>query len=220
MKRSFVIETAGLALVNLIPTVGGSIGSVISNLQAERKAKRVQEFLEKLDEDFKLLKEQVNQDYISQDDFLDIFEHTAINIANQRSELKREAIRNNFLKGMLASEVDYDRVEVFERLIDLLSEGAIELLLALNNPSKYNLPENFFDPIYLYSVESMIESVFPQMPKTKIADCLIHLESQGLITTMTMSGYPEDVSIGQILKGQLTKRGVDFSSYISGNKQI
>ena len=58
-----------------------------------------------------------NKDYISRDDFADIFEQTATHIMNERIEEKRHCFQNVFVNSMVASSCSYDKTEKFMRLL-------------------------------------------------------------------------------------------------------
>lgn len=58
-KRIELLSTAGKALLELVPFVGGSVSSVIGNYQAERKHQRLVDFFESLKTDLDKVKESV-----------------------------------------------------------------------------------------------------------------------------------------------------------------
>lgn len=41
---------------------------------------------------------------------------------SERSKVKRHALKNNFVNGMIAESVDYDIVETYEKVIDNLNQ--------------------------------------------------------------------------------------------------
>ncbi|MBO9681747.1 MAG: hypothetical protein J7502_03570 [Flavisolibacter sp.] len=50
-SKEFVIETSAKALISFIPLIGGAIGSILSDVLAERKEQRMQDFLSQLSKD-------------------------------------------------------------------------------------------------------------------------------------------------------------------------
>lgn len=214
---SFIDETVAIGLVNLIPGIGGSIGSVISNIQAERKQQRINEFLRALKIELEKLSGKVNNEYLSQSDFLDLFEGTSRKVMSQRSKIKREALKNNFVNGIIAPIVDYDKVEYYEKLINESSETAIMILLALDNPEKFLLPKKRVGEDNRMSIESWAEQLFPDVPQFRIVEFLIFLESQWFIQSGLDLGMDSTIFMFDAFKGQMTKRGKDFMYYISYN---
>ena len=99
MKRD-TIENGAIAIkgiVAAIPTLGSTIASVWSDieaLQAKRKQERLEEYFVALHEEVEVLKDKINFTYINQPDFLDIFELTSQYIVNERTEEKRIFFRN------------------------------------------------------------------------------------------------------------------------------
>ena len=76
----------------MIPVLGGTLTSVWSDIdaiQAKRKHERLEEFYLSLEMEVQKIKEQINESYINQPDFLDVFEQTARHIVNERKEEKR-----------------------------------------------------------------------------------------------------------------------------------
>lgn len=46
VTKEYLLETTAVALVNLIPAIGGSITGIWGNYQVERKLQRFTEFIE------------------------------------------------------------------------------------------------------------------------------------------------------------------------------
>ena len=136
---------------------------------------------------------------------------------SQRSQIKREALKNNFVKGIIAPIVDYDKVEYYEKLINESSETAIMILLALVNPEKFFLPKKRVGEDNRMSIESWAEQLFPDVPQFRIVEFLIFLESQWFIQSGLDLGMDSTIFMYDAFKGQMTPRGKDFMYYISYN---
>src|SRR5258708_2727877 len=137
-KRLEGLSTVGKALLELVPYVGGSISSIIGDYQAERKHQRLLDFFEVLKNDLEQVKSALNNDFIENDDFLDIFEATAKRIVNERTIEKRTAFKNILLNSTIKSGVDYDEVEEHLRLLDRLRKEHLLILKILADPVKFD----------------------------------------------------------------------------------
>ena len=70
-------ETAVKALTSAVPILGGPISTIIGDIQSIRKEKRFLEFINGLLEDLHNFSDGVNSEFVSKEDFLDIFEQTS-----------------------------------------------------------------------------------------------------------------------------------------------
>jgi len=50
MNKKEIPITIGKSVISMVPTIGGSITSIISDIQAERKFNRIQELINSLDD--------------------------------------------------------------------------------------------------------------------------------------------------------------------------
>ena len=57
-----------------MPSIGGAIGSILGDALADRKEQRINKFLEYLRTALEQHKEKVNEQFIKNEDFLDVFE--------------------------------------------------------------------------------------------------------------------------------------------------
>ena len=124
MKKENVIEKGMVAIKGItamIPVLGGTLTSVWSDIdaiQAKRKHERLEEFYLSLEMEVQKIKEQINESYINQPDFLDVFEQTARHIVNERKEEKRILFRNILLSSITAKECSYDKTEKYLRILE------------------------------------------------------------------------------------------------------
>lgn len=144
MKKENIIEKGVVAIKGItamIPVLGGTLASVWSDIeaiQAKRKHERLEEFYIALKEEIELLKDQITTVYISQPDFLDIFELTARYIINERTEEKRILFRNVFINSITRNDCTYDKTEKYLRILDQMSNLELFILRILSNPVRYN----------------------------------------------------------------------------------
>lgn len=73
-KLETACEISGKALLQLVPSLGPLLASVIGDIQNLRKEARFLEFLDGLKEDLEGLQQHVNKDFIAKEDFVDITE--------------------------------------------------------------------------------------------------------------------------------------------------
>lgn len=123
------------AITAAVPLIGGSLISLLSDYaayQGERKLERFEDFLKKLENDLCVVNDKLNQNYISKNDFLDVFEDTARYIVNERSQIKRDAFRNILLNSM-TNGCDYDETERYQRIVDNMTEIEFTLINIFHN---------------------------------------------------------------------------------------
>lgn len=224
MKHSseFIIETSGKALLNLVPLVGGSIASVWGDIQAERKSKRFQDFLKQLQGDLETLRNEVNSNFISKPDFLDIFELTSKNIINERNENKRLLYKDILVNSICMTQSDFDEVEQCIRIIENTTEANIYLLKILSTPEKHNntLKEPLQHPsgnMSTTTIRKLLVKLMPGIEGGIIVENLKDLEFLGLVNSI--SGSLQDMMTYSGLKpisNQLTLKGERLIKYIVG----
>lgn len=90
---------------------------------------------------------------------------------SERSKVKRHAFKNNFVNGMMAETVDYDIVKIYEKIIDTPSQESIYILVAINNPTHYNLTDNYVEGGF--GSGSLIIKFFPQLPSYIVTKCVM-----------------------------------------------
>ena len=134
MKKENVIEKGMVAIKGItamIPVLGGTLTSVWSDIdaiQAKRKHERLEEFYLSLEMEVQKIKEQINESYINQPDFLDVFEQTARHIVNERKEEKRILFRNILLSSITAKECSYDKTEKYLRILEQMNGLELSLI--------------------------------------------------------------------------------------------
>lgn len=94
-----ISESVGKQLLNSNPITGFIVSYVetVKARQAERKLNRCMEMLESLQKDLDESQKSINEEYVKNDDFLDIFEQTVNQVANERNDDKRMYFKNILL---------------------------------------------------------------------------------------------------------------------------
>lgn len=219
-------------IVSLIPYVGGTITTIwsdIEGIQVERKIQRLLGYYSSLEIDLRKVKDKLNQDYISHNDFLDIFEKTSNYIINERNEQKRILFKNIFLNSITCPIVDYDKTEGFMRILEEMNYLEILTLKIFHNPQKFNSDSGNIikDPNWIrpgvrngiqfqltYQLNKMLSDLTKQSVD-EIEEALYFLENHRLIKDNTIkyalctNGDPIET-----LNNRLTKKGSEFIKYL------
>jgi hypothetical protein len=213
-EKRFVIEGAVKALIALIPGIGGTIGSILSDALADRKEQRIKEFLSALKTEIEANKMIINTEFINKNDFLDVFEITTRKIANERSEEKRSYFKNILLHGMLSANDTYDEVEYQMRILEQLNNNHLFLLRFFRSPKQYGL-ENGISQVRENILLRLFRQIFPAWDIDHLFDHLKDLENSRLIEDVT--GNFRTMTSGLTidnLEGKLTSKGATFISFI------
>lgn len=234
MKRD-TIENGAIAIkgiVAAIPTLGSTIASVWSDieaLQAKRKQERLEEYFVALHEEVEVLKDKINFTYINQPDFLDIFELTSQYIVNERTEEKRIFFRNILISSFINEDCSYDKTERFLRILDQMNYLELLILKALQDPERFNEQngEIIKDPNWIkpgvrngvqfsmaYNFVEMLSELL-HVSKEDVAEAVYFLEANRLVLDnvslykLQTNGHPIHT-----IKDKLTSKGKNFVSFI------
>lgn len=207
--------------------VGATAVAIHNELQAKqvkRKIERLEDFYHSLDEKVNTIEEKINKDYISKDDFQDVFEEATKYVVQERQARKREYFRNILANSMVSNECDYDKTERYFRILDNLSEIELNVLAVLKDPVSYNRLNGMIipDPInneYQSSWNSSrADGVLTQLLGIYIDDAIeaiTVLFSNGLIVENLLERKIETNSNPvHVLDHLLTKRGRDFVRFL------
>jgi hypothetical protein len=212
------MEAISKALIAAIPGVGGSISSLINDYQTGRKEKRLTEFLNELKDELDNLKDQVNEDYVSMDDFLDIFEYTAKIIVNSRQEEIRHLFMNILKNSIISKDTNYDETEELLRLMERLRVEHIMFLKIFLDPHKFNEEHGnkVISGNYITVTASHIMSkLLPNWRKEDIIDIVKDLENERLVKDFTQNYQTMISSDGlQNLTNKITEKGKRFCQFI------
>ena len=227
-----IVEASGKVfikdLVRLLP-LGGTAVEVYEELkskQIERKIKRLEEFYTNLAATVNVHQDKINQDYVSKDDFLDVFEEATRYVVSERQENKRILFKNILANSITSTDYDYDRTERYFRILDNLSETELRILVVLDNPEAYNRSHGMIipDPVNSYYQSSWREvtgsGVLTQLLGLKIhevQESVTILFSYGLIVENLLSKrLHTNGNTIYVLDNLLTTSGRNFVKYLKG----
>lgn len=198
----------------------------LQSKQIERKIQRLEEFYTNLSESVNAQKEKINKEYVSKDDFLDVFEEATRYVVLERQETKREKFKNILANSITATYTDYDKTERYFKILDNLSDIELNILAVLENPEHYNRTHGMIIPD---PVNSRYQSSWSEVTASGILTQLLHLKiheaqeativlfSNGLIVANILDKrLHTNGNAIHVLDNLLTKRGKDFVKYLKG----
>lgn len=217
----------------MIDTLGNSIPILsfaknvyenLSQIQADRKQQRLREFVSELSDSVSSFESRLNNDYVSNEDFIDVFEKTSRYIANERCEEKRKYFKNILINSMINSQCDYDKTERFFRILDNIGLIEIRILVILVNPMKYNKEHGMIiaDPFH-----NQYQTTYMNVTGGDILTSLLGLKCYDIresVNYLFYNGLVENNLIDKrlstngnpihVLDNTLTIRGKEFIKYI------
>ena len=196
----------------MIPVLGGTLTSVWSDIdaiQAKRKHERLEEFYLSLEMEVQKIKEQINESYINQPDFLDVFEQTARHIVNERKEEKRILFRNILLSSITAKECSYDKTEKYLRILEQKNGEKIK------DP---NAPTPGYRNLIIYTRTYFFIEMLSELlnaAQEDVAESIYYLESNRLIVdNVSLSKLQTNGHPIRTLEDKLTSKGKDLIAFI------
>lgn len=209
--------------------VGATAVEVYNELnakQVQRKIERLEEFYNSLDERISKVEDQVNKEFVSKEDFQDVFEEATRYVVLERQGKKRELFKNILANSIITKECDYDKTERYFRLLDNLSDMELKVLAVLENPSEYNRSHGMKipDPVENYYQSALgnyrADGVLTQLLGIKIDDAIeavTVLFSNGLIEEKLLERKMEgNMNPVRVLDNLLTRKGRDFVKFLKG----
>ena len=207
--------------------VGATAVEVYNELnakQVQRKIERLEEFYNSLDERISKIEDQVNKEFVSKEDFQDVFEEATRYVVLERQGKKRELFKNILANSIIAKECDYDKTERYFRLLDNLSDMELKVLAVLENPSEYNKSHGMIipNPVENYYQSAWgnyrADGVLTQLLGIKIDDAIeavTVLFSNGLIEEKLLDRKMEgNMNPVRVLDNLLTRKGKDFVKFL------
>ena len=230
-KDNEFVEIGGKAIfkstIGLIPFFGNTaleIYNEVQSKQVERKIKRLEEFYQSLDARLQTLEGRINKEFVSKDDFLDVFEETSKYIISERVDKKREYFNNILVNSMISPICNFDKTERYLRLLDILNEQELSILALLDKA--YELTEKH-GMVIKKPVNNFHYSSWRQVNVggvlTKLLGTTLHDLSES-ITVLWSNGLIIDNSLDKnlqtncievhVLVDLLTTRGRNFVKYL------
>lgn len=226
-----ISECVGKQLLNSNPITGFIVSYVetVKARQAERKLTRCLEMLECLQEDLDESQKSINEEYVKNDDFLDIFEQTVNQVANERNDDKRMYFKNILLNSIFNDTIDYDITEKYLNILSRLEKDDLLILKVLYQPVLANKAKGYVlkNPNLVngrrsefYRIEKNYDLVWTlkdllHIDEGQVKDSLYALIRERLVNDNTLSfSLKTDGNPVYVLKNHLTPKGKSFISYI------
>lgn len=162
------------ALVEAIPVIGGSI-NVFLDHRSKIRQERINKFINILSDYFeKESSISIDHNYITTDEFGDVFESVLRRISTTNSESKLHRFKN-ILINEIRSDVKIDYIETFLDLTNSLNDKQIEIMIVFSK------------------IPSSIEGYYEQIPQieSEIEALKVALENERKIQT---KGFANDFS--------------------------
>ena len=157
------------------PWIGGPISQIISGIATNLKIKRVSAFLEDILSHVEELHNEASERFVRTEDFIDIFEKTAQDVANERSEKKRALFARYLLSNIASPEITYDHRLKILRILEQIDTRHVDLLRALlQKPTAAEIDRSLSAP------STTLEGRAPHLYKD--AEALIHETNQLRLT--------------------------------------
>jgi hypothetical protein len=182
--QRFVLESTTKALLNFIPVIGGVASSILGDAWADRQYQRFKEMVDSLAIDFETHKEHINEAFVQEVDYLDIFVKTARKVKDERNEAKRVAYKNILLNGAILENASYDHMERNIFILNQLFENNLLFLSYL-----YNFKFSDFPPGLEKNITSsylrVLHTIFSNWDIDQIIFTVQELENLQLIISIS-----------------------------------
>ena len=119
--KEFYAFALGKAGLSAIPIIGGSLASILADIQSVRNEARLRDFITQFSEDMASRKDNIQPEYVNNPDFSDILLNITEDAMKQRTVDKRMYLKNLLINSITKEKTSYDATEELQRLIDILS---------------------------------------------------------------------------------------------------
>jgi hypothetical protein len=196
------------ALSNMVPLLGGAIGSILSGLSNDRKLQRVNQVLWAMSEDIQALSEE-SEKYVTTDEFKDLLDETLHKVYEERSEQKRRLYKEFLVDEIREPWRSSEDQHRFLRTLEAVQPAHIVVLRALlalgdANPDGRAMGRG----IGGQALQERLEGMDPNVQE-ELLDELIAL---ALVRNQGLEAYDANFS------AVLTRYGTRFISYIAGKE--
>jgi hypothetical protein len=214
----------------VFPYVGDVVVDSLKNfaaLRSERKFKRVSDFLQSLAKEVNDIKDKINNDYISKNDFSDVCEETINYVANERNEDKRIYYKNVLLHSMSQKSCSYDKTEDYMRVLNQLDTLGLEILKVLIDPVKYNKEQGYpikelssqhVGLVFCYQLNyrfiNILQKLMKQDEDTLLEELYFLKLNRLVVSDVESTNLTTNSNPILVLNNCLTKRGKDFVSFL------
>jgi hypothetical protein len=211
-----IAKTNLLAVLELIPTLGGFIATLANDLIPDWKLRRLNKFVATLSIDLNDLKNRIDVDSLKREEFGYMFEKTFRAVALNYQVEKLDALRNALLNSMIETDIRQDVKEYLLHLAESMDTLHIRFLSLLRNPSEYyknkHVPDNPYG-----SMLTELRKCFPELSDGASQAIWNDLHSYGILNTEPQYlGALAASSPGcEVLDGRLTEFGNLFLRFIT-----
>lgn len=210
--------TRGLITGN-IPFIGGMLDSLLSDFIPLEVNKRRDELLLSLDESFKELEDEINEDTIKTSEFASLFiEAFRASVSTDKQE-KLNAFKAILLNCLTKQNPNFDEYEVITRIVTNLTSLHIKLMKLFHNPTKF-LSENndasmrYGSPSMTSSLSQLTMACFSEYSEDIITSTVKDLENMGIGNGVS-TGFSAMVTATGPLQPKLTEFGNKVVLYIT-----
>lgn len=211
--------TAEIVSIGLssVPYAGGVLSGVANSFIQKRQNRRLNEFLKDLADDLAEVKENINQKFVTSDEFEDLTEDIFSKAAESRQKEKLDAFRAIFVNTITSERANYDEAAEIVTLINSWQPRHIVQLKILSDPVAADSQRGNVVGSgggISTSLNQIFTKLLPDWDEDQIErtwsdlyDAKIHRTS-GTKTMMTDKGIHQ-------LEGRLTEFGQKVARYLS-----
>ncbi|MCB9334308.1 MAG: hypothetical protein H6574_24940 [Lewinellaceae bacterium] len=212
------LEVVSVAL-QAVPTVGGVLGGAISFALSKRKDKRIQEFVLGLAEDLRKATEQINQEFVRKEEFVNLTEEVIHRAGETWQKEKLDALKAIYFNTLISNEPKYDEATEVIWLVTNLQPRHLALLKILADPRKVD--QDMGNVVgeggsFTTSINVILRRLLPEWSEEHIDRTWKDLHDRGLHTTPGTKTMITDKGISQ-LENRLTAFGTIITEYLRSN---
>lgn len=218
IKSTSIETTLEVVAVGLeaVPLVGGVLGSAISFALNKRKDQRIQDFVLGLVENVKRVTDQIDQDFVKKEDFINLTEEVIYRAGETWQKEKLDALKAIYINTIISDMPKYDEATEIIWLVHNLQPRHLVLLRILTNPRKAD--QEMRNPVgegggISSSINSILRKLLPEWSDEHIDRTWNDLHDRGLHNTPGTKTMMTDIGIRQ-LEGRLTTFGKIVAQYL------
>lgn len=176
------------SIVASIPGVGIILSPLLSlynDVLSDREFSRIKELIENVFNELAAHKDEMNEEYLKNEDFGAIFEIALKKVSEERNELKRLTYKNILVNAIIKSDKGFEDIDMYMRILDRLTPDHIEILRLIYRPDlhlKNGQPINEHEKSH--TTEALFKKYLQWTQVDKIRDCLYELEYMRLIEAL------------------------------------
>jgi hypothetical protein len=205
--KETILDTVA-SVSSIAPWVGGVVSSVLSGMSISRKMERVKEVVLNMAEGIKDLEAEISKNYVTTEEFQELFEDTIQKSAKEHNDEKRKAYSAFLINDIKNPTNDtYDEKLRFLRTLEEMQIYHIYMLKAMMLQPDSG-PANIVGSIY-----STLKKRLPSMPPDRIKDLAEQL-TDIKVAKLTNLGVGMTGRRAEELQRYITPYGHRFIRYI------